>query len=502
MSSSFFTYLSDALKSSALLQAGANRGTVAKALGLYILYIIFKHRDTSIGTRRVTNVPGPRGLPLIGSLLMFLQTPMNQLSQLHDRYHDKYGFTWTYSMLGLGRVVMCNEPAAIEHVLKTNFWSYEKGPYLQKSMEDLLGHGIFGADGHRKMASHIFNVKAFRDYTERVFVQESEVVCNYFDKMADTGAVVDVHDIFLKFTLDSFGEVSFGQSFGCLVNPEEEVEFAAAFDRLNAIVGERLFKGPWRMIEWLTGVDKQVAKDKKIIVDFALNIIRKRREEGYNRPQKDLLQLFMDLKDDNGEPLSDDNLKDAVLNFIIAGRDTTAQAMSWMFYLMHRTSADKNIVVKLREEIDTVLGDSMPSYESSKEMKYAEACLYEALRLYPSVPRNMKVCVQDDVLPNGVEIRKGEFFQWSSWTMGRATEIWGPDAKEYHPERWLDGSKNSPAKFPAFHAGPRTCLGQQFATIEAMTLMGLMFARFDFELVAKGIPVRITRRKQEGAVAI
>ena len=74
------------------------------------------------------------------------------------------------------------------------------------------------------------------------------------------------------------------------------------------------------MIEWLTGVDKQVAKDKKIIVDFALNIIRKRREEGYNRPQKDLLQLFMDLKDDNGEPLSDDNLKDAVLNFIIAGK--------------------------------------------------------------------------------------------------------------------------------------------------------------------------------------
>lgn len=130
--------------------------------------------------------------------------------------------------------------------------------------------------------------------------------------------------------------------------------------------------------------------------------------------------------------------------------------MSWMFYLMHRTSADKNIVVKLREEIDTVLGDKMPTYESSKEMKYAEACLYEALRLYPSVPRNIKVCVQDDVLPNGVEIRKGEFFQWSSWTMGRSTEIWGPDAKEYHPERWLDGTKNSPAKFPAFHAGPRT----------------------------------------------
>ncbi|KAG0339659.1 Protein kinase alk2, partial [Podila humilis] len=306
--------------------------------------------------------------------------------------------------------------------------------------------------------------------------------------------------------------VSFGQSFGCLADPEKEVEFAAAFDRLNCILGERLFKGPWRLIEKLNGMSKQVAKDRKIVVDFALNIIRKRREEGYNRPQKDLLQLFMDLKDDNGQPLSDDMLKDSILNFIIAGRDTTAQALSWMFYLMHRNGADKNIVVKLREEIETVLGDTMPSYESSKSMKYSEACLYEALRLYPSVPRNLKVCVQDDVLPGGVEIKKGEFFQWSPWTMGRATEIWGPDAKEFHPERWLDGSKNSPSKFPAFHAGPRTCLGQQFATIEAQTIMSLMFRRFNFELVdpenepeygaaltlplLHGLPVRITRRKQ------
>ncbi|KAF9429582.1 Protein kinase alk2 [Podila epigama] len=449
-------------------------------------------------------------------------TPLTQVSQMHDRFHALYGPTYSYSMLGLGRVIMSNDPASIEHVLKNNFWAYEKGPKLHSLLQDLLGEGIFNADGHlwkwqRKMASHIFNVKAFRDYTERVFVQESNVVCGYFDKMANTGAAVDVHDIFLKFTLDSFGEVSFGQSFGCLVNPEEEVEFAAAFDRLNAIVGERLFRGPWEIYEKINGIDKQVEKDKKIVVDFALNVIRHRREIGYDRPQKDLLQLFMDLKGDDGEPLSDEMLKDSILNFIIAGRDTTAQALTWMFYLMHRDSADKNIVHKLREEIDNVLGDDMPSYETTKAMKYAEACLYEALRLYPSVPRNIKVCVEDDVLPNGVEIKKGEFFQWSSWTMGRATEIWGPDAKEYRPERWLDGTKNSPTKFPAFHAGPRTCLGQQFATIEAITIMSLMFKRFNFELVdpstepayasgltlpvAQGLPVRITKRNQT-AVAV
>lgn len=111
--------------------------------------------------------------------------------------------------------------------------------------------------------------------------------------------------------------MSFGQSFGCLDNPESEVDFAKAFDRLNAVVSERLFKGPWKLIEWLDGTNKIVAKDKKTVTDFALNIIRTRRQEGYHRPQKDLLQLFMDLKGEDGEPLSDDMLKDSILNFIM-----------------------------------------------------------------------------------------------------------------------------------------------------------------------------------------
>ncbi|KAF9180890.1 hypothetical protein BGZ51_009641 [Haplosporangium sp. Z 767] len=513
-------FLSEAAKSSKALSfilKSFDRSRAPKtALGLYLLYILFKYRDTTIGTRRAP-LPGPRGLPFVGNIFLFLTTPMTQISQMHDRLHEKYGTTWTYSLPGLGRSIMCSDPAVLEHVLKTNFWAYEKGPILRESMEDLLGEGIFGADGNqwkwqRKMASHIFNVKAFRDYTSNVFVQESKIVADYLDTIAEKGTTVDIHDILLKFTLDSFGEVSFGKSFGCLDNPEKEVEFAAAFDRLNAVVSERLFTGPWKIVERLNGVSKQVAKDKKIIVDFALDIIRHRRKTGYHKPQKDLLQLFMDLKGEDGEALSDDMLKDSILNFIIAGRDTTAQALSWMFYLMHRDSTDKNIAHKLREEIDRVLGDEMPTYESSKQMKYSEACMYEALRLYPSVPRNMKMCVEDDVLPNGVAIKKGEFFQWSPWTMGRDPAIWGPDAKEYKPERWFQGDKASPTKFPAFHAGPRTCLGQQFATIEAITLMSLIFRRFDFELVdpvnepgygagltlpiEKGLPIRVYRRDQ------
>lgn len=209
--------------------------------------------------------------------------------------------------------------------------------------------------------------------------------------------------------------ISFGQTFGCLKSPEEEVEFAAAFDRLNTVVFNRLFAGSYKFREWVTGTAKEVARDKKIITDFALGVIRHRRVHGYDKPQKDLLQLCMDIDGDDGKPLSDEMLKDLILNFIMyvhhggvdrsdslicpcithkyfcactntvteltsilflfisAGRDTTAQALSWMFYLLHRSQTDPNVVKKLVKEVDDVLRGEEPTYDTCKTMKYAEA---------------------------------------------------------------------------------------------------------------------------------
>jgi len=158
-----------------------------------------------------------------------------------------------------------------------------------------------------------------------------------------------------------------------LDTPEEEVVFAAAFDRLNAVVFDRTFTPAWEFYEWATGLSKQVAKDKKIVADFALNIIRERRLHGYDKPKKDLLQLCMDADGDDGKPLSDEMLKDMTLNFIIAGRDTTAQALSWMFYLLFRSQTNPQIVKKLVQEVDDVLKGQDPTYDTCKSMKYAEA---------------------------------------------------------------------------------------------------------------------------------
>lgn len=315
------------------------------------------------------------------------------------------------------------------------------------------------------------------------------MVIDYLNIKADRGEVVDLQDVFYKYTLgmiiitsaidlrchqeqgkdvslthidaiiyriDSFGEIAFGQSFGCLDRPGDEVPFAAAFDRLNQTLSERFISPMFKIISWYKGHADTIDRDSKIVSDFTYDIIQQRREEGHGKDYKDLLQLFMEAQDENGEALTDEMLKDTMNNFILAGRDTTAQALSWMFYLIHRDSADKSVLQRLRDETEQVLQGTLPTYESTKLQKFAEACFYEALRLYPSVPKNMKTCVEDDVLPGGTRIYKGERIGWSSYAMGRSTAVWGPDAKEYKPERWLSGEKPSQSKFVSFHLGPRT----------------------------------------------
>ncbi|KAF8977507.1 hypothetical protein BGZ46_007330 [Entomortierella lignicola] len=485
------------MASSALIQL-LTRKNVSKLVLAYVLYIVFKYRRSVYGIRPRPEIKGPQGLPLIGNTLEMVAVPLSGIYQKHERLRALYGKVYTFAMPAVGRIIYLHDPELLDHCLRVNFSAYGKGARLKESLFPLVGNGIFTADSvhwkwQRKLASNIFNVNAFRQYTSDVFCREGDLAIDYLNSIADTGRPIDIQKLFLCFTLDAFGEIGFGASFGCLKNPEQEVKFAAAFDRLNQGVANRVYSPAWKFTDWWSGKGKQVEEDKLVVREFALKIINERREKqtqqgGVLPERKDLLQLFMDLTDDDGQPLSDDMLVDSVLSFIIAGRDTTAQSLAWMFYLILTPTASPDIVKNLVKEIDEKLQGGSPTYESTKKQKYAEACFYEAVRLYPSVPRSTRICFEDDVLPNGLKIYKGERIGWSSWVIGRDPEIWGPDAKEYNPNRWIDAKeKPSSSKFIAFHHGPRTCLGQQFATIEAITIISILFQNFTFELVDPNI---------------
>lgn len=184
-----------------------------------------------------------------------------------------------------------------------------------------------------------------------------------------------------------------------------------------------------------------------------------------------------------------------------AGRDTTAQALTWQFYsLMVNPRVMKNML----HEIDSVLQGSEDAinYETLMNlMPYTKAVLHETLRLHPPVPKNVRQAVDDDILPDGTHVNKGDFIGYSNWCMGRNKSVWGQDAELFVPERWLVPEPNadpsssaarfgkfkaeSQYKFISFNAGPRLCLGQTFALLEAMVTTCILLQRYEFKLVPR-----------------
>lgn len=211
-------------------------------------------------------------------------------------------------------------------------------------------------------------------------------------------------------------------------------------------------------------------------------MVRKRRADP-EADETDLLGRFMKTTNEEGRPLTNEELRDAILNFIIAGRDTTAQAMSWMTYLL---ALNPEVDAKLFKEIQSVdlTGPEETVYEETSKLVYFKAAFYETLRLYPSVPMNQKFALQNDVLPDGTKINAGEYVIWCPYAMGRT--LW-EDPYAFKPERWIDENNSlkrfSQGQWPAFHAGPRVCLGQNLATLEATITMVAILQKYKLQLV-------------------
>jgi len=169
-----------------------------------------------------------------------------------------------------------------------------------------------------------------------------------------------------------------------------------------------------------------------------------------------------------GEPIDEEFMKDMVLNFLIAGRDTTAHGLSWCLYLL---MDHPEVEQKMLDEIKEVCGDEELTYDQIGRLKYVQAVVDEALRLYPSVPADSKVAVADDTLPDGTFVPAGCVIQFNPYSMGRSKKLWGEDAELFRPERWIGAEMPSAFVYTAFNAGPRECLGKRLAWVEMKAIL-------------------------------
>ncbi|KAG0073777.1 hypothetical protein BGZ92_003697 [Podila epicladia] len=489
----------------------------------FMTFYVYKHRSHAIGSRRRQDLKQPKGVfPILGHLPLLASVPSSGLYQFFEKQYNELGPVWSITLPIFGRIIQIDSAENVEHVLKTNSYNFEKGGAFKGILEDLLGtEGINLNEGEkwrfvRSLTSRVFNTKAYREYTSDIFVTEGRKVINYLDKASSQGTVVDFQALMLYFTLDCLGSTLFGETFGCLENIEHGVAFGVSLDELLETCTKRLINPLWKIQERMTSVDKKVKHDRQSLRNHALEIIEKRRKHGNDAHRKDFLQFFLDSEDNKSQPLSDDLLIDNMLTFAVAGRDTTAHALTWMFYLIYRDDSDENIQTTLVREVDDVLGGSIPTNETFKNLKFAEAWYdhitkVPPLRIFPPVPRNLRYCVKEDILPDGTKVYAGEWVAWSSYVMGRSESVWGPDAKEFRPSRWINSVKPSLGKFNSFGLGPRACPGQQYATIQALTVISMILQHFDVKLeepskvptyatslafpMIDGLKIRVSRRQ-------
>ncbi|KAF9120503.1 hypothetical protein BGW39_011319, partial [Mortierella sp. 14UC] len=189
----------------------STRSNNIKLLLAILAVFLYKYRSHAIGTRRRSDLKEPKGaIPFLGHMPLLASIHGTKLYDFFEKNYNELGPVWSISLPFIGRMVQGDSPELVEHVLKHNFWAYEKGPILRETLKDLFGKGIFTSDGpqwkfQRKIASHIFNVRAFHEYTSDVFIKEAEKVLAYLGKAADAGTQVDFHALMLNFTLDTFG---------------------------------------------------------------------------------------------------------------------------------------------------------------------------------------------------------------------------------------------------------------------------------------------------------
>ncbi|KAI5077015.1 hypothetical protein GOP47_0009080 [Adiantum capillus-veneris] len=426
----------------------------------------------------------------------------------------------------------------------------------------------------RKVASHVFTSNSLRDFVVAIADAEigGRLLPALDSAQHNLDGCIDLQAFVMHYTFDTICQLTFGTDPACLESskvkkahvdansapwttsddghashdipmhrtyakvPDHLIQgFVHAFQVALQIIAER-FLVPnfvWKLKSSLKiGSERGLMDALKVVREFTSFVIEQsKRDLASGKGRKDLLARFMLLSTDlaevsdeqEGLSIPDALMKDILLSFILAGHGTVASGITFTMWLL---SIHSRVVSKVLEEINGILkrrdlnhvfeGSKVASftYDEVREMHYLQAVLSESMRLYPPVPLDVKYAAQDDVFPDGTQVSEGCQVTYNVFAMGRAARLWGEDCLEFRPERWLDESglfvPASPFKYPVFQAGPRICLGRDFAFIQMKLVVASLVRDLEFVvqpgfkpnlsygvnmIMVNGLPVTIKKRR-------
>lgn len=417
------------------------------------------------------------------------------------------------------------EPENLKCILSTKFKDYNIDHYRKEALISIMGEGIFSSDGQTWQHSRDLLKPTFT----RAKIDDPTFLETHADDLmkaiaAESDHIIDLQPLFSSASLDVITEFLFGESARSLdpdkrkSNDGGKTEAEKFYDAFSYIVGSINGQNSKYGILSYFLPDSSFERNKQIMDTYVDSVIEHAiADEKSDSSHKRDTFLSDIVKSSQDRP----RLRAEFLNVLLAGRDTTESYLSSLFFTL---SQRPDIFRKLQHEIDSSGIPLTPSMSQLKSLPYLRATLNEVQRLYPSAPENDRVATADTTLPVGggpdqkmpVFVKKGAVVHWSIFAMHRRKDLYGDDAEEFRPERWLDGPDGKKGlrvswEYMPFSGGPRVCMGQQFALMEVGYLTVRLVREFEkIEAVEKrpwvekativatvdgGVKVRVTPRK-------
>jgi cytochrome P450 len=469
---------------------------------------------------RAQGVNGEPFVPLIGQLPEIRR--YREADKLMDYPLDqvkRYGYTYLFGFGPIIRLVVAEPDLLADIFSRTNAQNYMKPPIVNTAFSPIIGEqNLLVAEGKeheraRRMLNPAFHHINLKSMVSIITDQTAKTIEELFSTSSSDQKdkpPVDIQIQLNALTLSIISSSAFGSGFETITNAKE-ILCRTFGEVLEATVYRSLF-----MINQIPILKKLPFWRKDIIdngarriSDFVDHIIADRRQ-GHSTSMSngsDLLDLLLSAVDNEGQPFTDQQVKEQALAFVLAGSETTGNLMTWIFHIL---MTHDDVLAACQEEVDRVLPNGIePTNDHLADLVICEAIINETLRLYPPAPMFTRQCIHEHVIGTDRQLRipAGITVMINSFILHRRSDLW-PRPDEFDYTRWIRDPKTGlKPKLPhayaylPFAAGPRSCIGQNFALLEAKIMLAMFIQRCNFQLVPgqKIVPeFKITMRPKYG----
>ena len=422
-------------------------------------------------------IPFHRGKFLLGST-DFMDSPPKFMLYLAEKYGEIVAFNF-----GHIRFVMVSNPDLVREILVTKARKFKKEKRDIEILSKFIGRGLVTTNGahhkkQRKLAQPAFHTTRIAEY--------ADVMAEYTADMLDEwrpGAVYDVSEEMFKLTMYIVCKTMFNVDKDAMAGQAERI--GEAMHHLQAISNDD-FNSIVQWPDWVPIKKNRLRKKERRVLDNTIGelVAARRATAGANgliEDSGDLLSMLLLTQDEDNQFMADTELRDQLVTLFAAGHETTSNAMTWTWYLL---SQHPEIMGKLQAEIDEVLDGRLPTFQDLPNLPYTEMVIKESMRLYPPAWVLNGREPLEDIMIGDYLIEKGTYIFVSPYVMHRLGHHF-PDPERFAPERFTAENEAQIEKYSyiPFGGGPRICIGNSFAMMEAQLILATMAQRFDFTLM-------------------